>query len=196
MKIKVWQGALARSVGERDVKRQVRYNDLRKLVNAHVPEIFREYFTMIVGGLIAFWLVAELLFLAFHVQPLYTYVSLGLLYALQSTYYKYRLWKDPNYKIPKCRCNSRPNENMAQVLKSKSSVVMHIPISALAILFYVLLGVAWYVGYANATLVIAVAALCISAYMSYTMIHRIGSLCSICVNITALNVLIMVRLLF
>ncbi len=194
--IKGWRGALSGRVSEREAQRQVMYNDARKFVVGYIPELLREYFRIIVGGLIAFWLIAELLLVVFHAQPFYTYAALGLLYAMQSTYYKYRLFKDPDYKIPKCRCNSRPNENMALVLKSKNSTVLRIPTSVLAILLYILLLGMYYFGYWNAVVTIAAAALCVSIYMSYVMLARIGSLCSICVNMTALNALILLRILF
>ena len=85
---------------------------------------------------------------------------------------------------------------MALVLKSKNSAIAHIPTSLFALIFYASLLGMHYLDYRNVVVAIAVAALCVSIYMSYVMIKRVGNLCSICVNMTALNVLILLRVLF
>lgn len=190
-----WRSTISRRVREREIQRQIRYNNLRKYVSERVPPLFREFLTMVVGALGAFWLIGELLLLVFHVSPFYTYAVFGLFYSIQSTYYKYRLSMDPNYKIPKCRCHARQNENMEHVLKSADSTILRIPTSVFALLFYCVSLIMRYFGHWNTLVLVAVVAFCVSAYMSYVMVARIGSLCRNCINISALNVLILLQLL-
>lgn len=191
-----WRSPISRRVREREIQRQIRYNNLLKYVRDRVPPLFREFLTMIVGSLVAFWLIGELLLIVFHVSPFYTYVVLGLFYSIQSTYYKYRLSVDPDFKIPKCRCNARQNENMEQVLKSTDSTILRIPNSVFAMLFYCVLLILRYFGHLNTLLLVAVVAVCVSVYMSYVMIAKVGSLCANCINISTLNMLILLQVLF
>ena len=191
-----WRSTISHRVREREIQRQIMYNNLGKYVRDRVPPLFREFLRMIVGSLVAIWIIGELLLIVFHVSPFYTYAILGLFYSIQSTYYKYRLSVDPNYKIPKCRCNARHNENMEQVLKSTDSTILRIPNSVFAMLFYSVVLIMRYFGHLNTLVLVAVIAFCVSVYMSYVMIAKIGSLCANCINISALNMLILLQALF
>lgn len=193
-----WRSTISRRVREREIQRQIMYNNLRKYVRDRVPTLLREFLTMIVGSLVAFWIIGELLMIVFHVSPFYTYAMLGLFYSIQSTYYKYRLSVDPNYKIPKCRCNARQrqNENMEQVLKSTDSTILRIPNSVFALLFYSVVLIMRYFGHLDTLVLVAVVAFCVSVYMSYVMVFKIGSLCANCINISTLNMLILLQVLF
>ena len=191
-----WRSTISRRVREREIQRQIRYNNLLKYVRDRVSPLFREFLSMVVGSLGAFWLIGELLLLVFHVSPFYTYAVLGLFYSIQSTYYKYRLSVDPHYKIPKCRCKARQNENMEQVLKSVDSTILRIPNSVFALLFYSVVLIMRYFGHLNTLVLVAIVAFCVSAYMSYVMIAKIGTLCANCINISALNMLILLQVLF
>lgn len=191
-----WRSTISHRVREREIQRQIMYNNLGKYVRDRVPPLFREFLRMILGSLVAIWIIGELLLIVFHVSPFYTYAILGLFYSIQSTYYKYRLSVDPNYKIPKCRCNARQNENMEQVLKSTDSTILRIPNSVFAMLFYSVVLIMRYFGHLNTLVLVAVIAFCVSVYMSYVMIAKIGSLCANCINISALNMLILLQALF
>ena len=83
-----WRSTISRRVREREIQRQIRYNNLLKYVGDRVPTLFREFLTMVIGALVAFWLIGQLLSLVFHVSPFYTYAVFGLFYSIQSTYYK------------------------------------------------------------------------------------------------------------
>ncbi len=200
-----WRSTISRRVSEREIRRRVIFSNLRrstarhdvisKYVRGHVPIIYREFFAMMIGALITFWIAAVSLSFLFHVSALYTYAVLGLVYSIQATYYKYRLSTDPNYKIPKCRCNARQNENMEKVLKSSESAILRVPNSLLAVLFYSALIIANYFGRTDMLVPIALLAFCASAYLTYVMVTKIGSLCANCINISALNILILLQLL-
>ena len=85
---------------------------------------------------------------------------------------------------------------MEHVLKSADSTILRIPTSAFALLFYCVLLIMRYFGYSETLVLVAVVAFCVSVYMSYVMIARIGSLCRNCINISALNMLILLYVLF
>src|SRR5437868_14187514 len=92
-----WRSTISRRVSEREIQRQIMYNNLRKSFARHnvlsnyvrdrVPTLFREFLRMIFGSLVAFWIIGELLLIVFHVSPFYTFAILGLIYSIQSTYY-------------------------------------------------------------------------------------------------------------
>lgn len=200
--ISQWRGTISRRVNEREIRRQTMYNSLSKAarhntigtyIGNHVPAIVSDYFGMLAGSLLAFWIVGFLLSYV-HANRLYTYPVLGLLYSLQTTYYKYRLSVDPDYKIPACKCAGRRSEGTEKVLKSREGAIVGIPNSVLAVAFYSAFLVLTYLKHFDAVLYVAILAVVVSAYVSYVMVAKIGSLCVNCINISALNLLILFHL--
>lgn len=177
-------------------KNAIGHDELTNYVRNHVTPIVREYIGMLVGSLIAFWIISKVLSYALHANPLYTYAFFGLFYSVQSTYYKYRLSKDPNYRLPKCGCGGHQNEDMAKVLNSRESVILRIPSSVFVALYYFTLLLILYYGYLAAVTPVAIVVVLASAYLSYVMVFKIGSLCANCINISALNILILFQILF
>ena len=151
---------------------------------------------MMMGALLGFWIIGKLLEYTLHINPLYTFPVFGLLYSMQATYYKYRLSVDPNYKIPKCRCAGRQNDNMETVLQSRESTILGVPNSVLAIVFYSTLLIMSHFSHLDIMMPIAIVAFCESVYLSYVMVVKIGSLCENCINTSALNILILFHVLF
>src|SRR5437879_1563900 len=98
---------ITRRVQERELRRQLRYNAARKYIAGRTPRLLSEFLKLLLGSLIAFWVVARLLAFIPGVRLLYAYAGFGLLYSLQATYYKYKLSIDPGYKIPRCRCGGQ-----------------------------------------------------------------------------------------
>src|SRR5258708_1193048 len=92
-----------------------------------VPIQLPEFLKMLMGSILAFWIVAKLLAYIPHTAPLYTLPLFGLLYSVQSTYYKYKLWVDPDYKIPKCQCRGRRNDHAELVLRTKQRAILEVP---------------------------------------------------------------------
>ena len=196
-----WWDSISRRVRERDVRRQILYNNLRKaagrhnyvaqFIADHVPDTLQEFLKMLAGSLLGFWLISKLLAYALHIRPLYMFGALGLIYSLQATYYKYRLAANPDYKIPRCRCAGRRNDDAELVLRSQESALLQIPNSLLGAIFYVTLMVVLYFGQPGSALLLATAAIAVSGYLSYVMVIRIRGLCVNCINVVALNVLIL-----
>ena len=96
-----WLSQISRRVREREIRRQILYNRLGNQVAHRFPTLLPEFLKMLLGSLIGFWIITALLAYIPHAQPLYTLPLFGLLFSLQATYYKYRLARDPGYKIPK-----------------------------------------------------------------------------------------------
>jgi len=201
-----WWNTIFQRVRKRDIRRQIMYNNFRKasarhnllsnFVAVHVPPILREFLEMMIGSLLGLLIIVKLLEYALHINPLYILPVFGLLYAIQATYYKYRLSVDPNYKIPKCGCANRQNENMEMVLRSRESTILGVPNSVLAIVFYSTLLTMNYFRQVDIAMLAAIVAFCGSVYLSYVMVNKIGSLCENCINISALNILILLHVLF
>ena len=185
-------------VREREAARRLLYSRMRKTgvdaylgsaMAARVSPLLREYLETLMQSLIGFWIVAKVLSYIPHYNALYTFPLFGLLYSLQSSYHKYRLSVDPNFKIPKCRCAGRANDNAEVVLKDKHSSIAGIPYSAFGIVFYSLLLLSIGRNELRAALLVSAAAVVVSAYLSYVMVAKIRSLCTNCINVAALNVL-------
>jgi uncharacterized membrane protein len=150
---------------------------------------------MMIGSLLAFWIIGKLLEYIFHARPLYTFAVFGFIYSVQATYYKYRLAVDPGYKIPKCRCAGLRDDNTEEVLKSRESAILKVPNSMLGAVFYSTLLVLVYLKHTDAVRLVASVALVVSAYLSYAMVVKIRALCVNCISVGALNVLILLQAL-
>jgi uncharacterized membrane protein len=193
--------AISQRVRERDIRRKIQYNRVRKAAVRHnylgsyvtnrIPVLLPEFLKMTLGSLIGFWIIAKLLAYLIHANPLYTLALFGLLYSMQATYYKYRLSVDPDYKIPKCRCAGRRNDNAETVLQSRESAILRIPNAVLGVVLYSALLLAVYLKHADTAMLAAIMAILVSVYLSYVMVVKIASLCVNCINVAALNVLIL-----
>lgn len=190
------KNTIARRARERELRRQIRYNNLRKAVVSRLPTALQEFLQTVGGALLGFLIVAELLSYFAGVNPLYTLSALGTLYSMQASYYKYKLSVDPAFTVPRCKCAGVANDKTEAVLRSSESAIFGLPNSALGSLLYPALFVLVYLGHEHLALPLGLLAVVGSAYLSYVMVVRLASLCSICVNIAALNVLILWQLAF
>ena len=111
-----------------------------------------------------------------------------MIYALQSSYYSYRLRRDPNFKIARCACAKRSrHENSEQVLATTTGFTRWMPVSAPSALFYALLLMSW-VRHDPATVPVLAATACVvTLRLGHWMVFRIGSLCSNYISLSALN---------
>jgi uncharacterized membrane protein len=198
-----WWKVVSDRVRQRDVERQLLYNHVRKAVvdfcREHrawirTPPLLREFLKTLLGSVLGFWIISGLLAYVFGATPLYSFVAFGFVFSLQATYYKYRLFLDPEYKIPKCGCASAGKDATEVVLQSRESAILKIPNSALGCLLYAGLAVLIYAEYSRAAMLITALAVIVNSYLGYVMIVRLAGLCSICINIFALNMLILWQL--
>ena len=195
-----WFSAISRRVREREIRRQILYNQIRNgsvqnyltsYVADRIPVLLPEFLKMLTGSILAFWIIAKLLAYIPHANPLYTLPVLGLLYSVQATYYKYKLSVNPDYKIPKCQCSGRRNDNAEIVLQSKESAILGVPNSVLGVGLYAALLLLVYAKHPDAAMLVAIVAVLVTAYLSYVMVVKLASLCVNCINVAALNLLIL-----
>lgn len=186
---------ISRRVREREVRRQLLHNRLRRAGIRLVPALFREFLKLATAALIGYWIVTELLAYVGGPRPLYTLTALALVYSLQATYYKYRLSVDPGFRIPNCNCAGSRKDDTETVLRSSQSAILRIPNSVLGSLLYSALLVLVYLNERDAAMQLAIVALLASLYLSYVMVVKIASLCATCISVAALNVLILLQLL-
>ena len=188
---------ISRLTHESERRRQLLHNRVRNAgIHAarRLPAVQAEFLKMLTASVIGFWILTELLAYISPAEPLYTLPALGLLFSAQATLYKVKLAKDPDFEVPSCGCGlSRPDDT-ASVLRSRESSILGIPNSVLAIVLYVALLAAVFASRHDAAIALAVVGGMASAYLSHVMVFRLASLCSTCVNVAALNVLILVEL--
>jgi len=141
----------------------------------------------LLSALIAFGLIAVLLQRFAGVPPVYTLSLLGLLYSVQATYYKHELSANPDFRIPSCKCSGARPDDTETVLTSAESAVLGVPNSVLGIALYPSLIWLVHAGHPGPAGILALLAVLGSAYLAYVMIARIRGLCSLCVNVCAVN---------
>jgi uncharacterized membrane protein len=199
-----WLDAISRRVREREVNRRVLYGRIRaagireyvgNYVADSIPVLLPELLKMMMGSLIGFWVIGKLLTYIFHTNPSYTFCVLALVYSVQATYYKHRLTANPSYKIPKCSCASGRKDNTEAVLRSRESAILGIPNSVLGTALYSALLLLLHGKHVETAMLVAIVTVLVSAYLGYVMVAKIGDLCTNCINIGALNFLILWRLL-
>lgn len=198
--------AISRRVREREIRRQLRHNDARKMavraraalrrfVSERTPALAREFLETLLGAALGFFVIGWLLAHFAGIGSLYTFSVFGLLYSAQATYYKRKLALDPGFRIPSCRCAGRRADGTEGVLQSRQSAVLGIPNSAFAVAFFCMVLVTTVLDERRLALPPALAVVVASIYLSYVMLTKLRSLCAICLNIAALNVLIFWQLL-
>jgi uncharacterized membrane protein len=198
-----WWSDIMRRARERDTERLLLYDRTREATvqtwlaaraRSPFPALLPEYLKVLAGNILGFWLLAWPVAGIFDVSRLYTYAVLGLVFSLQATHYKYQLAKDPEYKVRRCNCGGARKDGTETVLQSRASTMAGIPTSLLGVAIYGVLLVVIYSGHMGTAQVLAVMGLLVSAYLAFVMIVRLGALCSTCINIAALNVLLVWQL--
>jgi uncharacterized membrane protein len=191
---------IAAGVRQREIQRQLRYNRVRKATTRHrnllkrkVPPLLEDFAGTIAAALIGCWVIGLLAHTVAGIDPLYTFAALGLFYSTQATYHKYRLAIDPSYKVPRCRCAGRREDNTETVLQSQASLIGRIPNSMLGTVVYSTAIALWALGHTAAIVPLAGGAVLASVYLSYVMVFRIRALCSTCISLCALNILILLN---
>ena len=199
-----WANSINSRVAEREVRRQIDFNRVRKFVYSRVaalrstspvPTLLAEFLKMLAGSMLAFFAIGWALGRFLHVRPLLLFPVLGLIYSAQATYHKYRLSANPSYRIPKCKCAGRRNDGTESVLRSSHSAWLGVPNSLFAAAIYLglLLSVVFQQG--NTIHALVTVLVLASTYLSYVMIRKVSALCGTCINLSALNVLILLQIL-
>jgi uncharacterized membrane protein len=195
--------AIATDVRQREIRRQLAFNGMRKgalagknFLASRVSAPFAEFATAMGAALLGAFVLSLLLAAVAGIAPMFTLVALGLMYSAQATYHQYRLHIDPDYKVPRCRCAGGRRDDTETVLRDRASSLAGVPNSVLGILGY--LAVLGLVIFHHPAAVLALAAVValLSAYLGYVMVFRIRALCHTCINLCALNFLILARVTF
>ena len=199
-----WANSINSRVAEREVRRQIDFNRVRKFVYSRladlrstspVPALLAEFLKMLAGSMLAFFAIGWALGRFLHVRPLLLFPVLGFMYSAQATYHKCRLSANPSYRIPKCKCAGRRNDGTESVLRSSHSAWLGVPNSLFAAAIYLglLLSVVFQQG--NTIHALVTVLVLASTYLSYVMIRKVSALCGTCINLSALNVLILLQIL-
>ena len=186
--------SLTRHIREHDAERQTRSEGFRRALGERLPPLLPEYLNTLVGALIGFFLLAELLSWVVGLDPLYTIGAIGLLYSTQATYYTFRLAADPLFTVPKCACAGRSHDDTEIVLRSPASAVLRVPNAVLGCLWYAALIALVATDNATLALPLAVVSVAASATLGAVMVTRVRALCPICINTAATNAVILAYL--
>lgn len=194
-----FRAAIAANVRRREIHRQLRHNQARKMIargdrvlRDRTSPLVREYAATFAAAVTGTWVIGIGLRGALGVDPLYLYASLGLVYACQATYHKYRLALDPGYQVPRCKCAGKRRDDTEAVLRSDASALAGVPNSGLAVGAYIAMIVLRASEHTSPIVALAAGAVLMSAYLGYAMVFKIRGLCSTCITLGALNVMILV----
>lgn len=198
-----WWGDIMRRARARDVERVLLYDRSRRralqawLATQASPSaaLFAEYFKTLLGAVLGFWLLAWPATAWLDVSRGSVYAVLGLVFSLQVTHHKVRLARDPGYTVRRCNCGGSRADRTEVVLASHTADVGGVPVSLLGAALYAAVLLTMATGQPDAVRALAVLGLLASGYLGWVMVTRIGALCSTCINVAALNVLLVVHVL-
>lgn len=169
-------------------------NHVHKAAVETPPTLGTEYLRVLAGALLSFGIAAELVLHLTDIPPVYVLVGVGLVYSVQITHHRYRLAVDPGHEIRGCACFGTATGDTAAVLRSRESAVLGVPNSVVGAMLYAALVFAVSVGQDGVAIGLAAVAVLGSAYLAYVMVVRLASLCPLCINVAALNVLLLFHL--
>ena len=158
------------------------------------PALLPEYLRVFTVALVTFGIASELVLRLTDVSPVYVLVGVALVYSVQITHHRYKLVADPGHEVAGCACFRTAADKTAVVLRSRESAVAGIPNSVVGAVLYAALALAAYLGQTGIAIGLAAVAVLGSAYLGYVMVVRLASLCPLCINVAALNVLLLFHL--
>lgn len=159
-----------------------RLSSYLKSIFGKLDPLLGQYLNMYLSGV--FGLSTIMFFVGYLCDPKYVMALLGLMFSLQLAYYKYKLAKDPDFKVPSCKCST------SSVVDMKKVIAYDMPISLATV------GIVRYTGvlfslYMNWSVPFFAFISALSAIpFAYIMIYKIKALCSLCINIHVINLLL------
>lgn len=189
--------SIARLARERDLERQATEVRVRRFARRTVPQlpgVLGEYARMLAAAVAGYWVLTALIAWGTGADVTYLLLVLAALFAAQATSYKVKLARDPSFEIGGCGCGAGGTDGSATVLTSRYSEILRVPVTVLALVLYVALGLALAAGEPDMALALGAVAVLVSAYLGHAMVTRLGAVCSTCINVAALNVLLFVQL--
>lgn len=166
---------------------------LRRLIY-RMPGELAAYGRTLTGAAVGFLILTTILAAVSPIKPIYSLPVLGMLFAAQATMYKWRLGRDPEFLIPDCGCARPRTDDTAAVLTSGYASLFGLPNCVLAVGFYATVLATVMLGHPNAALGLSIGGVMLTAYLAYVMAIQLKALCQICINISAINLLILFSL--
>lgn len=159
-----------------------------------LPRALGDYARLFASGLVGFGLLTALVGWLTPAEPLHVLPALALLFSGQAASYTVRLARDPEFTVPGCGCGVDVSDDTATVLRSREGKLLGVPSAFLGVGLYAALLAAVAAGADAAVVALALVAAATSAYLGYAMVVRLASVCSLCVNVAALNLLLLLHL--
>jgi uncharacterized membrane protein len=164
------------------------------LAERRLPPALRDYLRLLAGAAVGFGLLTGLLGWLTPLEPELVLPVLALVFSAQAASYAARLARDPGFRIPDCGCGADVRDDSATVLRSPQSRLLGVHNAYVGVVLYAALTTAAVLGLGWVAAGLVVAAAAASAYLGWVMVARLGSVCSLCINVAALNLLLLVQL--
>lgn len=160
-----------------------------------------KFFTITI---VVVWTLSYIFESLFYVDKLYFTFLVGFLCSAQATYYKYKVWMDPNYRPIDCYCTEQKSitqDIMMGILTvldhKKGSLLFNIPNSVYGILFYsilIFMKLSDQYGSLLITRILISFGSLGSLYLWYIMVFEVRSVCLLCATIYSVNFLIFINM--
>jgi uncharacterized membrane protein len=166
-----------------------------------VSELFQKSLKYFVTIITVIFTVTSCLNIGLSINPLYVLFVIGLYCCLLTTYYKYMIFVDPNYK-PKCMACVGANDNKSSIFDSdtlfgiltvldhkKATMLFNVPNSIYGILFYSFMIAMNFYQYQFIMQVLTIISCLGSLFLWFTMVTEVKSICILCTTIHCVNFL-------
>ena len=129
----------------------------------------------------------------FGINKFSSFYFVGCFVSLLTTYYKFRIWINPNFKSD-CGCEGGDTLHgiLSVIDHKKGSILFGIPNSVFGILYYGFMLAMTYIAFSATNDLRKFASLftvCGSLYLWFTMIFQVGFNCVLCITLHAVNYL-------
>ena len=184
----------AREAEIRSLLLQQRALNAVRRARGRLPQALGDYLRLLVSSVVGLGILTAIVAWLSPAEPLLILSALGLLFSGQAASYSVRLARDPDFTVPGCGCGVDVADDTATVLRSREGKLVGVPSPFLGVVLYTGLLGAVALDSSAAVVALAVVAGLTSAYLGYVMVVRIASVCSLCVSVAAINLLLLLHL--
>lgn len=184
----------AREAEIRSLLLQQRARNAVRRARGRLPRALGDYLRLLASSVVGLGILTALIAWLTPAEPELVLAAFGLLFSIQAASYSVRLARDPDFTVPGCGCGVDVADDTATVLRSHEGKLFGVPGPFLGVVLYAALLGAVVLDMPAAVVALAVVAGLTSAYLGYVMVVRLASVCSLCVSVTAINLLLLLHL--
>ena len=121
--------------------------------------------------------------------PILITAGIGFLISLYTSYIDLKLMKQKDYKAA---CDISDTISCTKAFKSGYGSVFGIPNGAIGIIFYAIVLLLAFFGFANFVFYLSVLSLMASAYLAYVLHFKVRAICLVCYSIYIINIVLFI----